>query len=531
MKETFRKSIGRLHTWSGLLTGWLLFVIFFTGTYSYFKDEITYWMHPETHKAVLDAADKAFQAEMALKYLEANLPDAAEWSIIFADKRSPVLQVGHRERLPMDMKQVDYVRTAMPMRYLDPLTGEYLGARDTEGGNFLYRFHIELYGLDRAMGRRIVGIATMFMFIAIISGVVIHKRIFKDFFMFRRKKGLRSWLDAHIFTSVLALPYHLMITYSGLVLVMIYILPFNSHKTAKAFEDHIAMHMRQEQIPLPDEKTPLPDIRTILADAEERLGREAGSISVSNPYSGNTLVTVSPGTGLDIVNGFKGTGSAERLTYKGSKGRFMGMMNMQASDGVAKTAGVLTSLHLARFADTFLRWLFFVSGVLGTVMIGTGLIIWVNKKSAAMKKSFGRKLVEVLNVGGITGLVTATGVHFWANRLLPANLASRAQWEIYVFFAAWFLLFLHPVLRTPKNAWREQLFFSASLYCLMPVLNAFTSEVNLFSAVSGGNAIIMGFDLTVFGLGLLFGYAGWKLTEKRNVPDGALSGVPVGRGN
>ncbi len=531
MKDTFRKSISSLHTWSGLLAGWLLFAIFFTGTYSYFKDEITYWMNPETHKAAPEAADRAVQAEMAIRYLESSLLDAAEWGITFANERTPVLQVGHRERLPMDMKVQDYVRTAMPMTYLDPVTGEHFNPRDTEGGNFLYRFHIELYGLDRATGRAIVGIATMFMFIAIISGVIIHKRIFADFFTFRRKKGLRSWLDAHIFTSVLALPYHLMITYSGLVLVMIYILPFTAQKSAKAFDDHIAMHMRQEQIPLPAEKVPLPDIKAILADAEQRLGREAGSISISNPYSKNTLVTVSPGTGMDIVNGFKGTGSSQRLTYKGPKGRFMGMMNMQASDSAAKISGVLTSLHLARFADTFLRWLFFVSGALGTVMIGTGLIIWVNKKSSVINKSFGRKLVEILNVGGITGLVAATGVHFWVNRLLPVEIAARAQWEIYIFFAAWLVFFLHPLIRIPKNAWKEQLFLAGGLYCLMPVLNAFTSDVNFFSALAGGNSIIMAFDLTVFGLGIIFGYAGWKLHEKQNMLENAFSTAAAGRGN
>ena len=32
MKEGFRQSMAWLHTWSGLLFGWLLFAIFLTGT-------------------------------------------------------------------------------------------------------------------------------------------------------------------------------------------------------------------------------------------------------------------------------------------------------------------------------------------------------------------------------------------------------------------------------------------------------------------------------------------------------------------
>ena len=66
----------------------------------------------------------------------------------------------------------------------------------------------------------------MFMLLALISGIVIHKRIFKDFFSFRRNKGSRSWLDAHNVSSVLALPYHLMITYTGLITLMMMYMPW-----------------------------------------------------------------------------------------------------------------------------------------------------------------------------------------------------------------------------------------------------------------------------------------------------------------
>jgi hypothetical protein len=52
-----------------------------------------------------------------------------------------------------------------------------------------------------------------------------HRRIFADFFTFRRNKGQRSWLDAHNATAVLALPFHL-ITYTGLITLMFMIMPW-----------------------------------------------------------------------------------------------------------------------------------------------------------------------------------------------------------------------------------------------------------------------------------------------------------------
>ena len=44
------------------------------------------------------------------------------------------------------------------------------------------------------------------------SGIVTHKKIFRDFFTLRRAKGQRSWLDGHALVAVAALPYHLVIT-------------------------------------------------------------------------------------------------------------------------------------------------------------------------------------------------------------------------------------------------------------------------------------------------------------------------------
>lgn len=99
-------------------------------------------------------------------------------------------------------------------------------ARETRGGNFLYRLHFDLYAMPVIFARYLVGVAAMLMLIALVSGIIIHKRIFADFFLLRFGKGQRSWLDAHNVTSVLALPFHLMITYTGLVTLATLYMPW-----------------------------------------------------------------------------------------------------------------------------------------------------------------------------------------------------------------------------------------------------------------------------------------------------------------
>jgi uncharacterized iron-regulated membrane protein len=74
-------------------------------------------------------------------------------------------------------------------------------------------------------GRWLATTAAMVMFIALITGIITHKKIFKDFFTFRPRKGQRSWLDGHNAVGVLVLPFHLMITYSSLVIFMAMVMP------------------------------------------------------------------------------------------------------------------------------------------------------------------------------------------------------------------------------------------------------------------------------------------------------------------
>jgi uncharacterized iron-regulated membrane protein len=44
MKEHFRQSMAWWHTWVGLICGWLLFAIFFTGTTAVFLGAGQHWL-------------------------------------------------------------------------------------------------------------------------------------------------------------------------------------------------------------------------------------------------------------------------------------------------------------------------------------------------------------------------------------------------------------------------------------------------------------------------------------------------------
>src|SRR5690606_23513276 len=84
-----RQSMSWLHSWSGLLLGWLLFAVFLTGTIAYFRQEVTAWMEPET--AASRPSPQA--AEVAIAKLREVAPDAASWRIGLPTARSNTVNV------------------------------------------------------------------------------------------------------------------------------------------------------------------------------------------------------------------------------------------------------------------------------------------------------------------------------------------------------------------------------------------------------------------------------------------------------
>jgi len=179
MKEGFRQAMAWLHTWAGLIVGWLLFAIFLTGTLSYFKDEISHWMQPEVQARPLDDARSLTVAQT---YLQQVAPTAARWFITLPDSRDPGLSVMWQDKVDPG-KRGNFIQ-----KTLDPVTGQAVQARESMGGEFFYRFHFQLQ-MPHPWGRWLSTIAAMVMFIALITGIITHKKIFKDFFTFRPRKG------------------------------------------------------------------------------------------------------------------------------------------------------------------------------------------------------------------------------------------------------------------------------------------------------------------------------------------------------
>ncbi|MHA6721315.1 PepSY-associated TM helix domain-containing protein [Sphingomonas sp. RS6] len=497
MKETLRQSMAWLHTWTGLLPGWLLFVVFLFGTTAFFQMEIDGWMHPELRRAPVTT----HALERASAVLQARAAGAESWNVALPTGRSnEALTVSW---LPKGGGWQDRVEVK-----LDPETGNEVAVRESAGGFFLYRMHFDLHYLPVMWARYLVIAAAMGMLVAILSGIITHKKIFADFFMLRFGKGQRSWLDAHNVTAVLALPFHLMITYTGLVTLLFTLMPWGANATfgsvdayyEKAFPPASPIASSGPAGP------PLP-LHEIIARAERQWqGEKAGYVGIDRPGAQGAVASVGPGDGML-------GGRREAVYLNAATGEMLG--GDAAPGGARATQYVMVDLHAGRFSGPVLRWLYFLAGLGGTIMVGSGLVLWTVKRRAKLpdpaRPHVGFRLVERLNIGVIAGSCGGLAVYFLANRLLPFDLDHRADWEINSLFIAWGAIFTWTIARPVRRAWTEALAVCAGLYALVPAVNALTTARGLIPSLIAGDWIFAGFDLVMLAAAAGYAFAARKV--------------------
>ena len=511
MRKTFRQSMAWLHAWSGLVVGWVLFAVFVTGTASYYRTAISQWMRPELRIGrTFEPADLAAAAERAVAYLQAQAGGARTWFIALPGPEKPVLDLFWRTGPGRPPGHV----------MLDPDSGAPAAMRATRGGDFLYRFHFEL-NLPPLWGRWIVGVCAMILLVALISGIVTHRRIFADFFTFRRDKSAqRGWLDAHNVTGVLALPFHLMITYTGLATLMVMYVPWGLSTAYRGDGPRYFAESGQITAPRPPAGQPgtLAPIGPMVARALAMRPEPLERITIVNPKDAHaTVVAV-----FEEPHGL--SHEHPQIAFDGVTGAVL-EVRAGGLQPATRTFTTMVGLHEAHFAGPALRILFFLCGLAGSTMVATGLLLWTVARlpKGNAPRGFGLRLVQGLNVATIAGLPAALAGYFLANRLLPVTLADRAEWEVRAFFAVWLLVALAAVLRAHPRVWPETLTAVAGLFGAVAIADAGRGAALHLGGAAQAEPVFLAFDGTMLALAALFLFA----ARKAGRYDGTSRRLPV----
>lgn len=482
MFASLRQAMLWLHSVLGLGFAGLLFVAFFMGSLALYDSELDRWMLPQTRLPPASAALSLDRQVLPVAERLITKQALEQWYVELPNSRVPLLRMQSWDLQDQGQSQ-----------FIDPGTGRVVAATSSQGGDFFYRFHYMLHLQAGRLGLLLVGLASMIGLLVIISGLLIHVRLFKDFFSFRPDRGPRRLLDLHNLSGVFALPFFLVMLLSGLVITFPLYLPAGILAT---YQQQAGEFGREARGAFSRPASGLAGSLTSLDDMAEQArtiwqNGEPAFVRVWHPGDAKAYVEISRSLANRLCL------DAETLYFDGASGRLLHQARLKPA---ASTYSLLAGLHVTHFQQPLLRALYFLAGVSGCIMLASGMLYWNEKRRLRFPHGrAGVHLVEVLAASLITGLPLATLAMLATNRLLPETLVQRASWEVWLFFAAWLAAALHTLFVVCRSSesrapWRSQCAAIALLALATLLLNGITTGDYLWRTLSQTQWAVAGVD-------------------------------------
>ncbi len=422
-----------LHTWTGLIAGMFLFIAFYAGSLTVFKDAITEWASPPSVSQTADRSVPMAQSKDLITRTIAAHPEAAEdfWLYLDRDDTPPPERMAWEDR-PEGADEHD------------TLSGHHVVAAVAQDGSvvvedvprskvgeFIYMIHA-VVGLpvDMELTRILMGFVTLAYFLSLVSGVIlILPRLTKDLFALRiDAKIWRMWRDAHVAVGVMSLPFHLVMAV-----------------TASAFAFHDIVYISQNFVvhdgQLREKFMGAPSTYDGPHEPEHMMAPEDLLASVRavapafDPYAIQYLRVDTPRAVARVwgrdPRGFEARapgGFAVIDPYTGVVNTTEYVPGEQSASGVVLSSVFAT--HFATYGGPVVRWMYFVLGMAGAWLFYSGNLLWVEsrRKKRSRRDPNGPVPEQTRNTRWMAS--GTVGVCLGAVTALSATLVS-AKWLVW----------------------------------------------------------------------------------------------------
>ncbi|WP_293775606.1 PepSY-associated TM helix domain-containing protein [uncultured Oxalicibacterium sp.] len=344
-----------LHSWAGIVTGLLLFIVCFSGSVVVFKNEIDLWANPSLR--ALPHVAQLVGPDLVLKNLAERYPGSKPESLWYPDTINPAWMAFIK---PADKPE----RMKIAVR---ADTGEVIGPVDSELGQFFRMIHVFLF-----FGPRwIVGFLGVAMFFLIVSGFVIHRKILKELFTVRWRKSLRvTGSDLHKSLGIWGLVFHLMIAFTGawLGLTPVFERAY-SYVSGSGGARPAAMKMRDKMAEQPARAV---SINALLQQAQQDMpGLQPNRIALRDTGKPNaSVILLGPVDDLWFSNA--------RVTYQGGK---LKEKNDPRQNGFwSQFNGLMEPLHFGDYGGIVMKWLYFLIGLSPALLSLSGTLLWMERR-------------------------------------------------------------------------------------------------------------------------------------------------------
>jgi len=521
------------HTISGIIICALLYVIFFAGSFSFFKKEISAWQNnssfynqqvePEQYALFLDSISNGYnlKGRDIIFYLQQN---GAKGYVNFSASKDTIINKENLAALAQKTVEAKKVKGRrgrggegdgkyINHDFIHNKTGDYSTSYDM--GEFLYRLHF-LAQLNEVpirvgiapFGYLVAGITAFLFLFALITGLLLHwDKIVSNFFIFRPfNKWKTVWTDMHTALGVIGFPYQFMFAVTGVVLIIntVLITPFANQlydgKTDKLYEDLETT----QNFPLSYTYKGLDkefSLAKYLKQAKEKWPQsEFKRISIKNYADKNMFVVVEVEPHYN--KSFAGTGA---LAVQVNNDKILAEKSPYTEvTYINRVRSIIYRLHLADFGGYPVKAIYFVLGVMGCLVIISGILIWLvarDKNNVIPRKRKFNFWTANVFLAICLSMLPVTALTFIAIKLAP----TVTQEFIYAFyFRVWLIFTAYYIIRRNLNRTnRETLFLGAIASLLVPIVNGIKTGSWLWNNFISGKMDLFIVDFLWLILGII----------------------------
>jgi uncharacterized iron-regulated membrane protein len=469
MKNRTYNILFHTHTVSGIVISVVLYVIFFAGSFSFFRDEIVNW---ERNHVVQVTDDIEVNIDQVLDSL------AIEHDLYGRDielrKYYIEQQLGVSLGASHDSLASEKAKTPA-FFYLN--TTNYTEASYDDSytlGEFLYRLHF-LTQIPYPVGYYLSGFVALFFLFAILTGVLVHwKKIVSNFYVFRPMAKLKAmWTDAHTTLGMLGLPFQFVYAVTGaffmikLLLVAPNVFFLYDNDQAKFYEDLGYSHPHFEFTNNATDK----DISVAkYIDETKNMWQDFNvtEAHIFNYGDENMRVLISGHTGYS-----KKMNGIGEIIFNPIDGTIISQKNPNnKTTYLDAVKNILYRIHYGDYGGNTLKIISFLLGLITCFVIISGVMIWLvarDKKNVPEKKRLFNKKVVNIYLAICLSMYPITALSFIAVKVFDAVDKSF----IYSFyFIGWLLITLFFIFKKNNDFTNKYTLLFGSIFgFLVPIAN------------------------------------------------------------
>jgi uncharacterized iron-regulated membrane protein len=497
MKASTLRTFTTVHTWTGLLAGFALFVAFYAGALTMFHEEIDIWAMPRAEEA---RADSMARAHALLSDIVAKHPAARE-------------QIG--VTFPADHPSHEVTAYWMDKVCWKTQTLDGAGPHDAEDhehglADFVYELHYDL-GIP-TVGIYVMGIVSVIYGLALLTGLLIHlPQLARDLFALRPGHNLkRLWQDAHNVIGILSLPFHIIFAVTGalLCLSLVTLMAFNTltfgGKLMPAYD------RATSAMPATQDKG---GTATMLSPAElgaraRQAALAAGAADFEPDYMRYVHYGRQGATAEVRGTSTKTLGEYGAVALDAIDGRVLNLQLAGARDANHATHSAAFGLHFGTFGGLSLRWLYFLLGLAGAFLFYSGNLLYVESRRKRRHADQPRKVraMAIATVGVCIGTCLGISVAFLANLLGPLAGTEPSAVVKPAFFGVLAAAIGWTLWRQPARAAVDLLFATAAASVAVGLLDIVLHGDRLMRSLGEGRYAVIGTDLMALAMGVGFAW-------------------------